>query len=113
MELYGSLTNRLEEDRQFCDEINVGTGMTEYFWSDRKAYEVVEVTDQKHIKVREYAHECIGGPYSNEWKLTSDPTKPVREMVKRGKYWYWGSVNKYNRAKVSFGKASYYYDYEF
>ena len=88
---YGSLNNRLEENRQFGDEIKVGTGMTEYFWSDRHAYEVVEVVDQKHVYVREYAHKSKdgAGSYSNNWELISDESKPVRYITKRGKYWYW------------------------
>lgn len=146
--LYGSVTNRLEEDRMFCEKIEVGTGMTEYSWSDRHAYEVVEVRDQKHVSVREYDHIADGPCYSNQWKLVSDPSKPIRNLVKRGKYLYWASTatlddlnrimtipgelftltmagfnpdvirakgkqTKYSRAKVSFGVAEYYFDYEF
>lgn len=145
--MYGNLINRLEEDRAFTDEIKVGTGMTEYFWSDRHAYEVTKVIDQKHVHVREYDHECAGGYFSNEWKMISNPDNPERYITKRGKYWYWtstltreqlsrvkdrddllrlivagfdleivrekGKQTKYSRAKVSFGVASYYYDYEF
>lgn len=149
--LYGSLTNRLEENRQFCDEITVGTGVTEYSWSDRHAYEVVEVTDQKHVKIREYDHKCVGGAYSNDWELISNENNPVISLTKRGKYWYtvvtitpeeaksiyegddieaklWACHNNfdlqaiiesgkkkttYHRRNVSFGVASYYYDYEF
>lgn len=44
---YGSLNNRLEENKMFCEEIKVGTGLTEYFYSDRHPYEVVKVIDQK------------------------------------------------------------------
>ena len=40
MKLCGSLNNRLEENRMFCDTIEVGTGMTEYLYSDRHAYEL-------------------------------------------------------------------------
>ena len=36
--LYGSFNNRMEEGRMFCDEIKVGTPMTEYYYSDREAY---------------------------------------------------------------------------
>lgn len=87
---YGSLNNRLEENRMFCETIEVGTGMTEYYYSDRHAYEVVEVKDQKHIKVREYDHKHIGdGCMDNNWELVSNENKPVREMTKRGNYWYW------------------------
>ena len=145
---YGSVTNRIEEDRMFCDKIEVGTGMTEYDWSDRHDYEVVAVKDQKHITVREYDHEHIGDGYmDNNWKLISNPDNPECDMVKVGKYWYWtvtitvadldamkeecellqlcvsgfdakkirekGKQTKRSRAKVSFGVAEYYYDYEF
>ena len=86
---YGSLNNRIEENRQYCDEIKVGDGMTEYFWSDRHAYEVVDVKDQKHVYVREYDHKHVGEEYQNKWELISDESKPIRYITKRGKYWYW------------------------
>ena len=149
---YGSLNNRVEENRQFVDEIKVGDGMTEYFWSDRHAYEVVEVKDQKHVSVRQYDHKHIGDSYENKWELISNENNPITELVKRGKYWYsvvkctveeakeilegtnniddrlWACHNnfdleeivasgksktRYHKRNVSFGKAEYYYDYEF
>ena len=145
---YGNLTNRLEENKMFCDEIKVGTGMTEYYYSDRHAYEVVEVKDQKHVKVREYDRKHIGnGCMDNNWELISNENNIVRELTRRGKHWYWtvvvtkdvlndldniqtqlflvhnnididklrekGKITRYHRANVSFGKADYYYDYEF
>ena len=149
MKLYGSLQNRLEEDKMYTDEIKVGTGMTEYSWSDRTAYEVVEVQDQKHVKVRRYDHEHVGdGCMDNNWKLISNPENPVYALERRGDYWYFtttvrlediegheedfekklwlamhgfdldvirekGKQTKRTRAKVSFGVADYYYDYEF
>lgn len=87
---YGSINNRLEENKMFCNEIAVGTGVTEYYWSDRHPYEVVEVMDQKHVKVRELGHKptSIGG-FLNEWELFSDENKPIKMLTKRGKYWYW------------------------
>lgn len=85
---YGSLNNRLEENRQFCEEIKVGTGVTEYFYSDRHAYEVVAVKDQKHISIREYDHKPIGEPMSNTWELISNESNHVYNLVKRGNYWY-------------------------
>lgn len=142
MKFYGSLENRLEENRMYCDEIKVGTGMTEYSYSDRHAYEVVKVIDQKHVFVREYDHKAIGEHMSNEWELVSNPEHPVKEMKFRYGYWNWvDTVTKedienciiiddklckalkeletkdeaviYRRANVSFGVADYYYDYEF
>ena len=146
---YGSLQNRLEEDRMFCDEIKVGTGVTEYSWSDRHPYEVVAVKDQKHVTVRAMDHVHVGdGCMDNNWKLVSNENHPERRLEKRGDYWYWtvtvtaedvaaheddiyfrlglcnggfdietikakGQQTKRRRAKVSFGHAEYYYDYEF
>ena len=87
---YGNLTNRLEENRMFCEEIKVGTGMTEYYYSDRHPYEVVEVKDQKHVKVRELDHRHVGdGCMDNNWELVSNENNSIRTLTKRGNYWYW------------------------
>ena len=87
---YGSLSNRLEEDRMFCDEIRIGTGVTEYSYSDREAYEVIAVQDQKHVRVRQYDHRHVGnGCMDNMWELISNPDNPERDLVKIGDYWYW------------------------
>lgn len=86
---YGSLNNRLDENRQFCDEIKVGTGVTEYFYSDREAYEVIEVIDQKHVVIRRYDHKKKSDTaFDNDWELISNPENPTYTLVKRGKYWY-------------------------
>lgn len=85
---YGSVQNRLEENNQFCDEIRVGTGMTEYSYSDRHPYEVIEVIDQKHVVVRTLDHKPIGEAYSNDWELISNENNPTYLLTKRGKYWY-------------------------
>lgn len=84
----GSLQNRLAENKQFCDEIKVGTGVTEYLYSDRHPYEVIDVIDQKHIYIRELNHKPIGEPYSNDWELISNENNPIYYITKRGKYWY-------------------------
>ena len=153
---YGSVINRLEENNQFCEEIVVGTGCTIYHWSDRDAYEVIEVTDQKHLRIRKLDHKKAEGALwcENDWILSSNPNNPEKEMVKRGNYRYsvitaspenarkalerkangdaegilffalngWDVEeiaksdkprHKYNRVNISFGKADYYYDYEF
>ena len=87
---YGNLTNRLEENRMFCEKIEVGTGMTEYYYSDRHPYEVVEVADQKHIKVRKLDHKHIGdGCMDNNWQLISNENNAIKVLTKRGNYWYW------------------------
>ena len=87
---YGNLNNRLEENRQFCETIEVGTGMTEYMYSDRHPYEVVEVKDQKHVSVRGLDHKKVGDvPMDNNWELVSNENNPVYYLTKRGNYWYW------------------------
>ena len=68
--------------------IEVGTGVTEYFYSDRHAYEVVAVKDQKHVSIREYDHKLKGEAYTNDWELISNEENPTIELVKRGDYWY-------------------------
>lgn len=85
---YGSLNNRLEENRQFCDEITVGTGVTEYSYSDRHPYEVIEVISQKDVIIRGLDHKLAGEPMTNNWELVSNEDNPTYELVKRGKYWY-------------------------
>ena len=149
---YGSLHNRLEENQQWCEEIKVGTGATIYSWSDRHAYEVIEVRDQKHVTIREYDHKHVGECHmDNNWELISNESNPTMDLVKRGKYWYTESVctpevakealetkdlqtlvwlannginaeevvangkpvKRYHKKNISFGRGSYYYDYEF
>ncbi len=85
---YGNINNRLEEGRQFCETIEVGTGVTEYMYSDRRAYEVVAVKDQKHVTIREYDHKLKGEAYSNDWELVSNENNPCIDLVKRGNGWY-------------------------
>lgn len=136
---YGSLNNRIDENKMFCEKIEVGTEMTEYLWSDRHPYEVVEVVNQNHVFVRELDHKAAGEAMSNEWELVSNPNNPVKELKKRYGYWNWvgkvttesmkrtpfiekkiydevmknGSAITYHKTNVSFGVAEYYYDYEF
>ena len=87
---YGNLTNRLEENKMFCDTIEVGTGVTEYYYSDRHPYEVVEVMDQKHVMVRQLDHKHVGdGCMDNNWELVSNEEYPARMLTKRGDRWYW------------------------
>lgn len=86
---YGSLNNRIMERGRDAEEITVGMGVTEFFWSDRHAYEVTKVIDQKHIYIRELKHIHEGdGCMDNNWRLEPDPTRPETLIVKRGKYWY-------------------------
>ena len=90
---YGSLQNRLEEGHQFVEEIKVGTGVTEYYYSDREPYEVIEVSDQKHFTMRKMDHRHVGDCFmDNNWELVSNEENPCYDVVKRGKNWYFVST---------------------
>lgn len=88
---YGSLQNRLEENRQFVPEIKVGDGVTEYSYSDRHAYEVIAVKDQKHITIRKYTAKRIddnGMSDMQDYEYISDENNYTVSLVKRGDAWY-------------------------
>lgn len=86
MKWYGNLDNRLMENAK-QPEIKVGMGATEIFYSDRHAYEVIAVKDQKHVTIRRY-DTVTKGAYSNQWELTSNENNTAIELTKRGNYWY-------------------------
>ena len=106
-----------EEGMEFTGPIMVGTGMTVPSGSDRRPYEVIAVRDQKHITVRALDHVRAGDYYTNDWELWSDDDLPMRDMIRIGDVWYWTwkDNGKARRSKVVawFGRARYYYDYEF
>ena len=99
MKWYGSLQNRLFENKDFTNgQIEVGTGMTKYLYSDRHPYEVVKVENQTHVWVRKLDHELVGGAYSNQWKLTSNENNAVEELKLRNGVWY--KVCYYNKEQM-------------
>lgn len=136
---FGSLENRIEENKMFCKEIEVGTGLTEYLYSDCHPYEVVKVVNQKHVFVRGLDHVKApnSSAYDNDWTLISNPDKPIHELKFRYGKWHWvhhytkESLNRcilipkniydklqkqdeaiaYEKSNISFGIAKYYYDY--
>lgn len=88
---YGSFQNRLEEGRQFVREIKVGDGVTEYGYSDRHAYEVIAVKDQKHITIRQYTTKRIdnnGISEMQDYEYISNEDNYSVSLVKRGNDWY-------------------------
>lgn len=100
MKLYGSLNNRFEENKMYVDKIEVGTLATEYHWSDRTPYEVVEVEDQKHVFIRELKAKRIdnnGMSDSQSYEYSSDETKPIKELQLRNGKWY--KVNRMSKEK--------------
>lgn len=85
---YGSITNRIEENKNYeGKDIYVGMKATEYMWSDRHAYEVVEVFDQEHIVIRRLNAKRVdsnGMSECQEYEYTSNE-KASREEIKKTK----------------------------
>ena len=86
--LRGGFFNRMLENKEYSEEIKVGTRLTEFHYSDRDVYEVIEVQDQKHVVIRQMTAVAIGEPMSNTWELKSDENNPTFRLTKRGAYWY-------------------------
>lgn len=98
MKFYGNLNNRFDEGKQFVKEIKVGNGVTEYGYSDRHAYEVVEVQDQKHISIRQMKAVRVDELYesdSQDYKYESNPDGRIIKLAKRGNVWY--SVREFSK----------------
>ena len=82
---YGSVQNRLLENSRSA-EPEVGMGATECCWSDREPYEVIEVTDSRHIKVRALKYRVVKGSTfdgSAEYEYESDPDGFVATLFKK------------------------------
>ena len=98
--LYGSLNNRLEENKYYNgtnNNLEVGTLATVYYYSDRHAYEVVEVKDQKHIKIRQLEAKRIdnnGMSDSQHYEYSSNEKNSIIEL-ENTKYG-WKQVTRYN-----------------
>lgn len=85
---YGSLNNRLDENQKEIPNIEVGMGVTEYLWSDRHAYEVTKVVNQKDVFIRRYDVKHIGEYGNDEWELISNENNKEMEVVYRYGNWY-------------------------
>ena len=74
--MYGNVVNRIMENDRGSEEIKVGTKATEYLYSDRYVWEVIEVKSQKDIVLREMGAKAKA-PYSNAVSYThlTLPTK--------------------------------------
>lgn len=118
MQVYGSLTNRLME-RSGARTPKVGMGVTQCLWSDRHAWEVIAVKDERHVTVRQLTAKRIdknGMSECQEYEFTSDEKNPTYNLykTKKGKW-----VIRVGRNGVDssygwcFGTASEYYDPSF
>lgn len=88
MEWYGSLQNRLME-RTTASEIKIGTGVTECLWSDRHAWEVIAIKDEKHITIRRLDYKMVEGTdwLDQEYEYFSNPDGQVINLYKTKSGW--------------------------
>lgn len=118
MKLYGNLTNRIEENKNYTNrELQAGDDITMYFWSDRKCYYITRVNNQKSIFVKPYEvcadQEKAGGMGHQNWlyfktnKEMNDYLRPYGladaveienpEQEWAFRYGHWNYVNRYNK----------------
>lgn len=112
MKLYGSLNNRFDEGQQFVKEIKVGDGVTEYGYTDRYPYEVVEVIDQNNIVIRRIDTRRIdnnGMSDCQEYEYISNENNPTERLTRRNNVWY--KVKEYS--KESFLRSAEYIKNDF
>lgn len=100
MKLYGSLSNRFDENKYFngtYGNLQIGTLATVYYYSDSHAYEVVEVQDQNHIKIRRLRvirTDKNGMSDAQGYRYEQDENNSVLEL-ENTKYG-WKEVIRYN-----------------
>lgn len=82
---YGSLQNRLAE-RTKSPKPEVGMGATAMYWSDRRAYEIIAVKDEKHITVRRMKAKCLDY-YAGDWEVEPDPEGYTLNLYLSQKGW--------------------------
>lgn len=111
----------------------VGQHVTEFHYTDRDAWEVIEVISPRRIKIRELDAECTNKPknfvpggfcgtfidnHDQEYKLTSNPNNKIKILSWRSKAKRWCEVGQQTRYS-KFGlhrkgeQATYFYDYNF
>jgi len=111
----------------------VGQHVTEFHYTDRDAWEVIEVISPRRIKIRELDAECIKKPkdfhpggfsghfadnYDQEYKLSSNPNNKIKTLSWRSKAKRWCEVGQQTRYS-KFGlhrkgeQDTYFYDYNF
>ena len=101
MKLYGSLNNRFEEGQQYVSEIKVGDGVTEYGYTDRYAYEVIEVINQNNIVIRKVDANRIdnnGMSDCQNYEYKSNPNNRKIKLTKRNNVWF--EVCEYSKEKL-------------
>lgn len=114
---YGSLQNRLYE-RTEQPEPEVGMGATEMWYSDRTPYEITEVIDERHIKVRQLdwkRKDDNGLSEIQEYEYASNVFMPQITLykTKKGEWRERIGRNGLGGNRFVIGFAERYYDFSF
>lgn len=125
MKWYGNAINRIMENGKM-PKPEVGMGVTECLWSDRDPWEVIEVVNDKKIRIRELDYkrkDDHGMSESQSYDFFSKPDGEVRTLVLRNGRWRdfkkeWKGDEQVETRKLGssgwrIGKADRYYDYSF
>ena len=112
MGLYGSLNNRIEENRNHLGrEIKVGDDITMYFWSDRNCYFVTKVVSQKNIFVKKYNvcadQEKEGGMGHQNW-LYFKTAKEMNDYLRRFGKGHEGEIHENSETEWAFRYGHWY-----
>ena len=117
MAWYGSFQNRLAEN---CKQPKpeVGMGVTEYCWSDRHAYEITEVIDDRHIIIRRLDYKRIdnnGMSECQDYEYTSNPDNHSIKLflTKQGQWKERIGSHSLGCNTFGIGRAEEYYDFSF
>lgn len=111
---FGSLQNRLEE-RMEMPEPRVGMGVTEMMWSDRAPYEITEVIDERHLRIRKLDWTRIdnnGFSESQEYEYSTNENN-LEIMIFKTKQGQWRERlgrNGLGCNRFVIGRAERYYD---
>ena len=125
MNSYGSLNNRLEEQKQ-AEKIEVGMGVTELLWSDRHAWYIDEIVrcnskgEPIELKLVRAKHKCIDY-YAGKWEVfpyeEADKTGFIHiyrtRKDKEGRYYWTMDGIKKDRNIFAIGVAREYEDPSF
>ena len=89
MKWYGSVQNRISAECEM-PKPEVGMGVTELLWSDRDPWEVIEVVNDKKIRIRELGYKRTdndGISEHQEYEFFSKPDGNVKTIVLRNGKW--------------------------
>jgi hypothetical protein len=82
MEWFGSVHNRIEERYNTVPEI--GMGVTEYLWSDRLPYTIIEVVNGRKLRIQADDYKIIKGEwYDPTYEFIPNPKGAIIIITKR------------------------------